>query len=294
MKTPRTRARRDTRKSDVSPIRLTARDLDILEAVYHYRVLTTNQLQMLFFPSLHRAYARLAELYTHGLLERRFLGIYADKMNTPILYVLDKGGAEALRAHRGLEVVWSRSVRDITIQFLEHTLAINTVRVAVSKACRLAGFTLVKWLGENELKADYDYVSIRVGERLQSVSVIPDSYFVLETPMGLTHVCLELDRGKMTVERFKKKILAYQVYYASGDYSRRYGTKSLRVLTVTLSPKRLENLRKTSEAAGAKQRFWFSTLDLITPEAVLTSSIWQVATNSELQPLIDLKRVEML
>ncbi|MBK8025151.1 MAG: replication-relaxation family protein [Chloroflexi bacterium] len=110
MKSPqlRQRARRDARLDSPPSIRLTERDLDIIQAVYDYRVLTTQQLQTLFFPSAHTAYARLSALYHHGFLERKFLGVYSDKMNTPILYVLDKRGAELLRASRGIEASWTR------------------------------------------------------------------------------------------------------------------------------------------------------------------------------------------
>ncbi|MBE2271228.1 MAG: replication-relaxation family protein [Anaerolinea sp.] len=149
---------------------------------------------------------------------------------------------------------------------------------------------MLKWQGENDLKKDYDYVSIRNDSgRLKDVSVIPDSYFALQTPRGVTHAFLELDRGKMTVGKFKTKILAYQVYYDSGAYTRRFGTRSLRVLTVTLGQGRLQNLRRATEEADGKQRFWFTCLEQIRPETVLCAPIWQVATNSALQPLVELQ-----
>jgi hypothetical protein len=281
-------ARRDDRKQTPTPMRLTARDLQILQAVYAYRVLTTQHLKTLFFTSLRQAYGRLALLYHHGFLERRFLGVHADKMNTPILYVLDKRGVEYLQSHLGVDAVWSKRDKDLTPTFLEHTLAINSVRVAVACACQQQpNFQLLHWLGENELRADYDYVQIRSENgRLKSVSVIPDSYFALETPHGTAHFFLELDRGTMTTQRFKTKIVAYQAYYASGAYQRRYQTKSLRVLTVTTSAARSASLRRVTETAEGKQRYWFTTLDQITPESVLSQLIWQVATMAEVQSLI--------
>jgi hypothetical protein len=249
--------------------------------------LTTQQLQTLFFPSSHTAYARLSALYHHAYLDRKFLGVHADKMNTPILYVLDKRGAALLQAERGLEVVWSQELRHLTFSFLEHTLAINTVRVAVTKACEQPGFSLLRWSGENELKADYDYVTIRTAMgRIQSVSVIPDSFILLDTPRGKAAFCLELDRGTMTTARFKTKVEAYMAYYSSGGYQRRYGTRSLRVLTVTPSQGRVASLRRVTEAAQGKQRFWFTTLDQISPVSVLTRPIWEVATKPEREALI--------
>ncbi len=285
----RQRARRDMRNSAPTPMRLTERDLEVLQAVYAYDVLTTQQLQTLFFPSAHTAYARLSLLYHHGLLERRFLGLYADKMNSPILYVLDKRGAEVLQGQRGSEVEWSKRTKAVTITFLEHTLAINQVRVAVAKACQEnAGFELIRWQGENELKGDYERVTIRSDSgRSVNVSLIPDSYFVVQTPKGVAHFFLELDRGTMTTKRFKTKILAYQAYYGSGAYQRRYETRSLRVLTVTTSVPRAEHLKQLTEQAGGKQRYWFTTLEQIAPVTVLATPIWQVATQAQRQPLVD-------
>jgi hypothetical protein len=284
----RLRARRDERMKNPPPIRLTERDMKLIQAVYEYRVLTTQQLKTLFFPSLHRAYARLEALYHHGFLERQFLGVYADKMNTPILYLLDRRGAELLQAELGLEVTWSRESKQVTSQFLEHTIAINSVRVAVAKACeQQTGFKLLTWKGENDLKADYDYVSIRTtGGRVKSVSVIPDSYFVLETPRGQAHFFLELDRGTMTTQRFKTKVLAYQAYYQGGGYQRRYSARSLRILTVTTSYARAMNLQRITEEAEGKQRFWFTTLEQVTPETTLANSIWKVATKVGEYPLV--------
>lgn len=260
-----------------------------MQAVYDYRVLTTQQLQQLFFPSLHQAYARLSLLYHHGFLDRLFLGVYADKMNSPILYVLDKRGAEALQAEQGSEVQWGKRNKDISAQFLEHTIAINTVRIAVARACSTdTPYTLMEWRGENDLKADYDRVTIRKENgRLQSVSVIPDSYFALDTPRGKAAFFLELDRGTMTTKRFKTKILAYQVYYESGAYQRRFQTKSLRILTVTTSQARLENLKRVTEEAGGKLRYWFSTLNQMQPELCLSAPIWELATQTRPQPLVD-------
>lgn len=294
MTEPRQRARRDKRTHQPKAMRLTDRDIAIIRTVYDYRVMTTQQLQTLFFSSTHQAYARLSLLYHHGFLDRQFLGVYADKMNTPILYVLDKRGAELLQARLGLEVHWSKDQKQVSDHFLEHTLAINTVRVAVAKACQQQpNYQLVEWRGENDLKADYDYVTIKTSAgKNQAVSVIPDSYFVLDTPHGKGHFFLELDRGTMTTQRFKQKITAYQAYYLTGAYQRRYQSKSLRVLTVTLSHARLASLKTVTEAAGGKLRFWFATLDHLRPETVLTVPLWQVATTLETHALIQAKEDE--
>lgn len=286
--TKRSYHRRDERQPDPKPIRLTERDLAILETVYHCRMLTTQQLQGLFFTSTHQAYARLSALYHHGLLDRQFMGVYTDKMNTPIVYVIDRAGVELLRIERGLELAWSADRKQVSVQFIQHTLAINDIRVRVTQACQQSeGFSLIEWRSESDLKADYDYVTLTQGKGSERVSVIPDSYFILQTPLGQAHFFLELDRGTMTNVRFKTKILAYQKYYQTGAYQARYQTKSLRVLTVTTSQARALNLKETTEGVGGKARYWFTDFEAITPERLFGQPIWWKAAHAGQYRLVD-------
>ncbi|MBE2271229.1 MAG: replication-relaxation family protein [Anaerolinea sp.] len=148
----RQRARRDVRALEPEAIRLTERDIDVMQAVYEYDVLSTHHLQTLFFPSLHSAYSRLASLYHHGFLNRHFLGAATDKMNKPILYVLDQRGVELLRSQRGIEAIQKKRTKDLTFQFLEHTLAINTFRVAIAKAAEQNGWGCSSGKGKMTLR----------------------------------------------------------------------------------------------------------------------------------------------
>ena len=56
----------------------------------------------------------------------------------------------------------------------------------------------------------------------------------------------------------------------------RYGTRSLRVLTVTSGPKRLENLKREAEQVKGGRVFWFTTTDRITANMVVSMPIWLV------------------
>ena len=53
-------------------MRMQERDIDILQALFSYRMLTTSQLTQLFFTSKKRAEQRLRQLYDAGLVERIF------------------------------------------------------------------------------------------------------------------------------------------------------------------------------------------------------------------------------
>jgi Replication-relaxation len=272
------RAKRDVRSKTPRPMRLTLRDYEILAAVYLCRVLTTAHIQQLFFSSLHKTYARLNKLFHHGFVDRKFLGVAAAKMNTPILYVLDRRGAEALLA-QGYEITWHRRHKQVTTLFLQHTLALNTLRVLMVKACQVKGYRLLEWRSENELKASYD--RIYPSKSKNPVAVIPDSYCAIETLQGTVHLFWELDRGTMPSKRFKQKVAAYLAYARSDLALRRFHTNKFRVLTVTESSTRCLNLKRATESMRGKNRFWFSVLEDLTPATILTDPVWQVADRGE-------------
>lgn len=287
----RKRARRDERPARPKPIRITERDLDVLEMVAACRVLTTEHIQALFFPSMHQTYARLRALYDHALLDRQFRGLYIDKMNSPIMYVIDKQGVELLQTTRNPNISWNPDRKDVSQNFLDHALAINDVRVAATIACREhPDFTLLEWRGESEMKADYDYVTIqpRPNSAPKRASLIPDSYFVIDTPRGKANCFLELDRGTESLPRFREKILIYQAYYRSGMYQKRYGATGMRLLTVTTSEERAKNLKALAEEVGVGNRFWFTSLQQVQADTILLAPIWQVASFNVHAPLVDL------
>jgi len=259
-------------------MRLTERDLDVIEAVHYYRVLKQNQLEALFFGSRATAQFRLEKLYDHGFLDRKFLPVALGAGRSPTLYVLDRRGAELLRAERGYDnLTFYHTSKDLSAQFLDHTLAINDIMVAVVCGCRRHGFQLEIWRGENQIKGDYDRVTIRGPNRLEEAPILPDSYFTVVAQQRRHHFFLEVDRGTMPSARFRVKVLAYLAYHRSGGYERRYGTQSLRILTVVPGEKRLAQLQQATEAAGGNNRFWFTTAEYMTETAILTAPVWQLA-----------------
>ncbi|MCC7452342.1 MAG: replication-relaxation family protein [Anaerolineae bacterium] len=290
----RMKRKRHERQSDPKPMRLTQRDVAIIEAVNQFRVLKQEQIQTLFFGSKATAQFRLEKLYDHGYLERKFLPVVLGEGRSPTLYVLDKRGADLLRAERGMdELTWYSSSKDLKTDFLEHTIAINEVMVASALAARQHGFTLETWLGENDIKADYDRVkAVSASGKYASLPVVPDSFFTIVAHERRYPFFLELDRGTMTLARFKEKVSAYAAYYASGGYEKRYKLKSIRVLTVVSTKskaggdKRVENLRQATEAATNERWFWFATLAEVQAHDMLIQPFWRQANEAEYKPLI--------
>jgi hypothetical protein len=178
---------------------------------------------------------------------------------------------------------------DVSLFFLEHTLLINDVRLAITLAAEKKGYRVEQWLDDTQLKSqemkDYVTVSSQQGAS-QKVAVVPDAYFVLNLGNWRAHFFLELDRAMMSNKRWKTRILAYKAYKESGKYQERYQTKSLRILTVTTTSQRMANLKTTTEKAGGGSVFWFTTLKEATPENILSSPIWSVAGEATSSALI--------
>ena len=61
----------------------------------------------------------------------------------------------------------------------------------------------------------------------------------------------------------------------------RYRTRSIRVLTVTTSARRLSNLQAVTKAEGGRSRYWFTTREKLSPETVLQAPIWYKADGDE-------------
>lgn len=280
------RLRRDRRASQPPPMQLTDRDQAIIRAVHDFRLLRQDQLAQLFFGSRSTAQRVLQRLYQHRYLNRHFLPVYAGR--GPTLYTLDQRGVELLRLEAGLDPIKRYAANDLKSDFLNHLAAINDVRIAVTLAAQRAGYELVRWLSDYDLKADYDRVQIAgASGRRQLVSLIPDSYFTLKTPRGYANCFLEMDMGTMALERFKNKVRAYIVYHQTGAFEQRYGARSVRILTVTHSPKRLAHLKTATEAAGGRQPFWFALDSDLMSDMILSHPVWQVATETTSMSLIE-------
>lgn len=274
--------------------RMVERDNDraIVRLVYEYRILSQRQIERLLNRSKPTVQRLLRRLYDHRYLERVFLPLTRFG-SSPALYILDRTGIELLRRHGIEDFAWQPD-KTISSMYIEHTLAINEVRIAVNLGCQARGWTTGRWLSEAELKSRENYDLVTIPSYRQKVSLIPDSYFSVVVPdKGTTHFFLELDRGKMVLKRFREKIEAYVSYYKSGAYARRYNAQGFRVLTVIdgVGEGRLRNLAKdATQVAGIGRRFWFAHLEDVTEQTVLTEPIWWVAGSDQKEALIALEQ----
>jgi hypothetical protein len=82
--------------------RLTPRDRWIIRMLHEHRVLTSNQITALAFPSFRSGRQRLHELYCWSVLDR--FQPFITLGSAPMHYVLAPAGAAVLAAEHGLDV----------------------------------------------------------------------------------------------------------------------------------------------------------------------------------------------
>ena len=281
---------RHRRVANPPRMRLTARDVQLILAVREHRVLRTDQIQLLFFPSRNTANYRLQRLYQHGLLERRWRAVEFGQGMGQAIYLLGRRGVYLMaRKSEGHSQTarWRNASHTVRSPFLEHTLQVNDVRIAFTLGARRVGCRLERWVRDDELKAAREYVhSVTASGTQRQVAIIPDAYFVLNLGDRRAHFLLEVDRATETSARWVRRVVAYLAYVASGQYTRRCGTSSLRILVITTSPERLANLKRATERAGGQSLFWLTIQRKAQPETILTEPIWQVAGLEETGALV--------
>lgn len=309
-----------SKNASIPVLSLRERDFQILELIGGCGGLTALHLSALFFPPYHYPVSvahsncerRLMLLHKYGYLARIEQPQILSEGRKPYVHTLTKKGAQLLAQYYGCdisELQW-RSLQGESEHFLDHLLLTNNVRMAFMSAIRQLplGVTIRIWRDDVTLKRlhSQDRLKIEVGEgRVETRILVPDGYVLLHgesvrdfrnpldppSPHDLHHF-LEIDRatetGASSVEyrrTWAKKMRMYLAYYEQ-FYEARYGTKGLRVLTVTTSQKRMENLKEITERVGGKFRFWFTTFGQITTESILTAPIWQMAGRTETTPLL--------
>lgn len=279
------------------PFRLTQRDVAIIQAVYTHRVLTTPQINTLFFETSmgsgtgtvgSRCRHRLKCLYRHGYLHRDHPPVKPAEGRRPFIYMLGKRAVPLLAQVYGLlpeEIDWKPAHKKVSWYFLAHLLATNDARVAIEVAADRRGHNLIEWQDERTLRGKEMKARVTIktskGRDLQ-YTVVPDGYFQLfvsnETDRYEYRHLIEIDMGTESGRRFSRKLKGYLSYWESGQYRDRYGTDILRVLIVTTGEKRMKNLKEIAERVGVMDGvFYFTTFDRISAETVLTAPVWEIA-----------------
>ena len=258
-------------------IRLQTRDIEIMQEIAIHRFLDTKQIMTLFPGAKTNLLRRLQYLFHHGFLDRPIQqqAVYFKPRNH-IIYALGNKGAEYIFAEnpdlRG-RVNWQTRNRDAKSLHLMHGLMISDFYTALQRALSGIDAKLLSWLQQETIK---DYVKVDG----KSAPVNPDAFFIINKEKS-SPFFLEADRSTMTDERFLKKMSAYWQWWKAGGHERKFRIKNFRVLTITKSEARKENLRRITRQADpvgrGSEMFLFAcanNYNLDEPDSIL-GSIWQ-------------------
>ena len=250
--------------------RISEADLKILQDLADYRVLDTRHIIALHSEIYPRTIQRrLQLLFQAGFLERP---VYYSQYQAPsyIIYSLAKKGAELLFPGERT-TKWSKRLKP---NFLKHSLLISEFRVILTLALKNKKKSkLLNWQEENL----FDTVFLE-GERLP---ISPDAFFTIEDGDDLLHFFLEANRSTMKDKRILDKMKAFWQWWTEEGHKKKFNISVFRVLTVTISEERKENLRKITKLADERRRgsemFLFACqkdFNLEKPESIL-EPIWQ-------------------
>jgi len=277
-----------------------ARDLKVLELVHEYRFLRSDQISVLVqddgvkLKTNQVILKRLQKLFHNGILDRPRDQIRYDLMGSDrMIYALGNGGADILTEKLGIDrgkIDWSKKNREVKRNYLQHVLMISNFRACLALATRERGGILF-WRQGDEIR-DYVKTQDEEGRKLR-YPVWPDGFFGLQTPKGEQYFFLEADRSTMTNERFLKKMKGYWAYWKEECHRKKYGIDTFRVLTITRSEARKENLRKTTQEADDKEKgspmFMFcceKSYSLEEPGSILEAN-WQTPAGEKKKSLLD-------
>ena len=275
--------KKDSNKT--SPVRITERDRELLKKLAEYRLLSTEQIRYLLYPSMNRARKRVLQLFRHGIVARYSRPIRLGEGSSQYLYRPSRNGMALLTGTSATNV---RPPRAVTESQGEHTLRINDFRISLELASRQCDdIALTFWKPDHDVKL---VVPVTIGHRLIRVPVIPDGFFGLRLQGKELFYMIEVDRGTAPLTRSRTKLEAYLNLWQSKSLLAELNIPTFRLLWITSGQQRLQNLLKVVQGLTAKYTrtdiVFLTTQDQVKleqPETIL-GRVWQIVTKSEVLP----------
>jgi hypothetical protein len=277
------------------PFQLPARDVAIVHAVARFRFLSSVQIARCVGGSHQQILRRLRLLFDHAYLDRPAAQLLQlthvlETGNQPLIYGLGRAGARLMADHGDTQadkLDWTTKNTPATALFLAHTIETADAMIAFDSACKMNAdvalidhHALIPFMPEATRKARDPFrcrVSISLPHQREALmlSVIPDRLFSLRFANDTRfNFALELDRGTMDIasrtlvgkSSIRRKLIGYHQAWLQKRHTERWGFQSFRVLMLTPSEKRLQNMlaeQQTVVGGKGSNLFLFSTPDRV-------------------------------
>lgn len=261
---------------------LTARDLAILDSVEAHGFLTVDLIERVYFPPppggryspCSRAYERVRQLWLWGYLVRVEQPMAPSLGGQrPYLYMLGRPAVPHVEAHRKASgtTIHLRRVERLDPRSAEHDLqaaAFWANLCVASRSSRLRGLWFVP---ERRLRARKLRVRDPQNERVW-LPFLPDGYFELTYPNETVRCLLvETDTGSLSLERFARKVRAWEAFRDSGRFRKAFGSDSFDVVVLAATFPRLKHLwgianNYFDQWSARRDAYYFATWDVLRPE----------------------------
>jgi len=290
---PRERRAFFERPKDPRPIRITSRDIALLQNIARFRLVSASQLALLDGGSAQNVSRSLLALWENEYVERPEAQVttrFLYEGSRPMIYGLSRKGARLLR-EEGFDV--RRRLLDgidkeqkSGWRFVEHTVSIAGFIVALEVAAKARSG--IEVLDRGEILEDAPKTRRDRQVRLEAVisldgamkrnAVVPDALFGLRFENDEeSYFMLEIDRGQMPIERhrnlqrtyFAKKMLTYYEANRQKRHVHDLGLGNFRVVTVTTTPQRVKAMVAAQRAITDGRG---SNIFLFSDEATLLSA----------------------
>lgn len=250
--------------------------LDALHAIHRHQALRASQVAALAGADPATVGSDLRGLCDQGLLSavrvpRGHGGAVIEEA-----FLLSGAGLLALQ-RAGLAPPGRASQRPHGPYALAHDLERNQLGVVLERLDADGALVLERWTTARTALGFAAHLPEK--GTLVRVPLVADAFAVVRRGGRSDGLLVEVDMGSVSLARMKAKYAGYVRWWQGGGPLRRFGLRSLRVLTLTSTPARLRQLLDSAAEATCGQGMkllWFGTLDLLSadaPEAFL-GPVW--------------------
>ena len=264
------------------PFTLTPRDRAILVWTHFFGFLTTDLIELAYFPPVGPArqspsscaYDRLRQLWLWGYLERVELPqARSAGGRLPYLYSLGRQGVPVVE-ERVPGPVSARRIDRLDALFVDHNLKTAALWANLTRAGLDDPDLRIRrtwWWGERQLRGKRLQVMDRAHRR--RLAFLPDGMVKVEYADGRTQLAaIEIDEGHLSSKRFRRKLEAFEQFVATEGVRRVFQEYELDVWVLAPSQGRLDSLLwAVQQTVDLRRRgcYFLTTFETLDPSRFL-------------------------
>jgi hypothetical protein len=251
-------------RKEKKPFVLGKRGEEILRHMHFYRYMTALDVcHLMYSPSsLNRVRSLLAELSGGGdFIGNQYLYRFRVpdvEVGTHRVYTLGSRGRDFLESECGIACSWyfrPEKVRNLSYGQIMHNLVLTRFLVGMDVWRRgSAEWVIPQMRICYEIASSPVSVTLGGGDKAETLPVVPDAWIMFERVREAEKVSfpvlLEIDRGTMYRQRFKRHIASRIGFVRSGGYSRLFGTKAVMIVYATAGERMEEREGRRRAIAG--------------------------------------------